>query len=257
MTYATHEPAAPVMELDRFEVRFPRFHLKPISLTVRPGERVALVGPNGSGKSTTMKAMAGRFAGYTGAVRFRGRELRQQVPEARAEIGFLPETLLSYGWMTVREHLDFLAAFYPTWDRAYAATLVSRLQLPLDGTVGTLSKGTRMKLSFVAAEAFRPPVLLLDEPTSGLDPLVRREVIEAIRERFPPESERLVVFSTHLLEDVEWLAERVLVLADGQLRADATVHHLRQERPGEPLSRIIYTLLSNDGTPPLPRAAEG
>ena len=239
-------PAAePSLELDRFEVRFPRFHLRPISLSIRPGERVALVGPNGAGKSTTMKAMAGRLPGHEGTVLFRGRDMRELLPLVRSEIGFMPETLLSYGWLRVAEHLDFLATFYPSWDRGYAESLAERLRLPLGDAVGTLSKGTRLKLSFVAAEAFHPPVLLLDEPTSGLDPVVRREVIDTIAERFPAGCRRLVVFSTHLLEDVEWLADRVVVLVEGALRADASVEDLRRDRPGEALSRILFSLLSN------------
>jgi len=239
-------PAAdPALALDRFEVRFPRFHLRPISLSIRPGERVALVGPNGAGKSTTMRGLAGRLSDHGGAVLFRGRDMRELVPLVRAEIGFLPETLLSYGWMKVSEHLDFLATFYPSWDHGYAAGLAERLRLPLGDAVGTLSKGTRVKLSFVAAEAFRPPVLLLDEPTSGLDPVVRREIIDTIAERFPAGGRRLVVFSTHLLEDVEWLADRVVVLVEGALRADVSVGQLRRDRPGEGLPSILFSLLSD------------
>jgi ABC-2 type transport system ATP-binding protein len=158
--------------------------------------------------------------------------------------------------MTVGEHLAFLAQFYPTWDAAYTGDLARRLGLPLGDKVGTLSKGTKVKLAFVAAEAFRPPVLLLDEPTSGLDPVVRREVIDAILERFPDAGSRLVVFSTHILEDVEGLAERVVVLADGAVRRDATIAELRREQPDETLSNILYGILTN-GTPPTRRVAGG
>lgn len=251
------ETMTPVLSLRDFSVRFPGFTLHPLSLTIRGGERVALVGPNGAGKTTTMKALAGRLPDYQGAVQFGGAEMRSLLPDVRAKIGFLPETLSAYGWMSVAEHLAFLSAFYPSWDGVYATELAARLDLPLDHKVGTLSKGTKVKLSFVAAEAFRPPVLLLDEPTSGLDPVVRRELIDGIVERFPPDSDRLVVFSTHILEDVEWLADRVIVLAGGVLRADATVAELRQGRKAEPLSQVLYSLLADDSTPPLRRAAQG
>lgn len=247
---------SPILALDRLEVRYPTFHLHPLSLALNPGQRVALVGPNGAGKSTTMKALAGRLPAYDGAVLLRGEEMRAQLPEARAEIGFLPEVLGAYGWMTVAEHLAFLATFYPTWDAGYAGDLAQRLGLPLGDKVGTLSKGTKVKLAFVAAESFRPPVLLLDEPTSGLDPVVRREVIDGILERFPDAGGRLVVFSTHILEDVEGLAERVVVLIDGTLRRDAAVAELRREHPHETLSNILYGILTN-GTPPTRRAADG
>ncbi|MGD0991602.1 MAG: ABC transporter ATP-binding protein [Gemmatimonadales bacterium] len=251
------EIVTPVLALQSFSVRFPKFTLHPLSLTFRAGERVALVGPNGAGKTTVMKGLAGRLPVYQGAVQFGGAEMRSLLPDARARIGFLPETLAAFGWMSVAEHLEFLSAFYPSWDGVYATELAARLDLPLDHKVGTLSRGTKVKLSFVAAEAFRPPVLLLDEPTSGLDPVVRRELIDAIGERFPPSGDRLVVFSTHILEDVEWLADRVLVLAGGVLCADATVVELRRGRTTEPLSQILYALLADDRTPPLRRAAEG
>jgi ABC-2 type transport system ATP-binding protein len=226
-------------------VAYPGFSLEPLTLSVQAGERVALVGPNGAGKSTILKAVGGRLSEYGGAVRVNGTDLRLQLPEIRRSIGYLPETLLGYGWMTIEQHLRLLAHFFPTWDVEYAAQLLTRLDLSHEAKLGTLSKGMKVKLSFVAAEAYRPETLLLDEPTSGLDPIVRRDVIEVILDRVPRGGDRLVLFSTHILEDVEWIADRVLILSKGILLADAAIADLRREHAGIPLSEILYSKLAH------------
>jgi ABC-2 type transport system ATP-binding protein len=234
----------PRVALRQFAVRYPSFTLTPLTLEIRPGERVALVGPNGSGKSTTLRALAGRLPEYDGFILMDGHDLRTRLPLGRREIGLLPETLGGYGWMTVREHLAFLREFYPSWDDAYAAHLADRLGVPLGQPLGRLSKGTRVKASFVAAEAYRPPLLLLDEPTSGLDPAVRGELLGAILSSVDARSDRVVLFSTHLLEDVEFVANRVLLLTNGTLQLDATVTDLRDAHRGASLARILYAALA-------------
>ena len=234
----------PRIALRQFTVRYSSFTLSPLTLEIQPGERVALVGPNGSGKSTTLRALAGRLTDYDGFILLDGRDLRSLLPLARRGIGLLPEIPAGYGWMTVREHLAFLREFYPTWDAAYAGHLADRLDVPLDKPLGRLSKGTRVKASFVAAEAYRPPLLLLDEPTSGLDPAVRGELLGAILSAVDSESDRVVLFSTHLLEDVEFVANRVLLLTNGTLQLDATVSDLCAAHRGASLARILYAALS-------------
>lgn len=239
-------PAAgtPRITLRQFSVRYPSFTLSPISLEIQPGERVALVGPNGSGKSTTLRALAGRLSDYDGFILVDGRELRSTMPLGRRTIGLLPEVLGGYGWMTVREHLSFLGEFYPEWDADYAGGLAERLAIPLDERLGRLSKGSRVKASFIAAEAYRPPLLLLDEPTSGLDPAVRGELLDVIRLSLGSASDRTVLFSTHLLEDVELLANRVVLLNNGALQLDATVPDLLRANPGQSLAKVLYSALS-------------
>jgi ABC-2 type transport system ATP-binding protein len=229
--------------LRQFSVTYPNFTLVPLSVEFKPGERVAFVGPNGSGKTTTLRALAGRLTEYEGAILLDGRDLRGLLPLGRREIGSMPESLGGYGWMTVRDHLAFLRQFYPTWDAGYAAHLVDRLRIPLGDAIGRLSKGTRAKVSFVAAEAYRPSLLLLDEPTSGLDPEVRGELIGMILSSAVERPNRVVVFSTHLLEDVEQVAQRVLVLIDGKLTLDESVDHLRRSHSEMNLPKILYAAL--------------
>lgn len=231
--------------LDGFGVRFANFRLEPLSVELSPGERIALIGPNGAGKSTTLKGIAGRLHDYEGRIEVGGEEVRSQMPDIRTRIGFLPEVLLGFGWMTVEEHLRFLSAFFPTWDRAYEKDLLERLDLPPDSKLGTLSKGMQVKLSLVAAEAFRPPVLLLDEPTSGIDPVMRADLLDLIVECAPSGGDRLVVFSSHILEDVDRIAERVLLLKEGRLVEDLSTHELQARDPSAPLSQTLYSALSN------------
>ncbi|HKJ01784.1 MAG TPA: ABC transporter ATP-binding protein [Longimicrobiales bacterium] len=234
----------PVVMSD-FTVEYPEFTLGPLDLSLDRGERVALVGPNGAGKSTTLKGLVGLLPRYGGSVTFDGTELRDAGAEVRARIGVLPERVLGFGWMTVTEHLDFLASFYPTWDFRYAAELAQRLELPESTKVADLSKGNGVKLSLVAAEAYRPPLLLLDEPTSGLDPVMRTEVLDLIEECAPRDGDRTVVFSSHILEDIEAAADRVVMLREGRLLMDASVVELRAGNPGASLSQTLRERLAH------------
>ena len=233
----------PEIGLGRLRVDYPGFTLGPVDLDFKAGERVALVGANGAGKSTLLKAVAGRIGDYRGTVTVGGAEVRSNLPGIRAGIGFLPERLLGFGWLSVGEHLRLLSNCYPTWDEAYATALAERLRLPLDSKVGTLSKGMAVKLSLVAAEAFRPPVLVLDEPTSSIDPVMRGELLETLDEHAPAGGNRTILYSTHILEDVERFASRVVLLRDGRVVADMSAAEVGAHDSTTPMSTILYTLL--------------
>jgi ABC-2 type transport system ATP-binding protein len=236
-----------VIELDGFAVAFPGFSLGPLSLSIRRGERVALVGPNGAGKSTTLRGIAGLLPqGYGGRVRVHDEEVSDAGPEIRKTVGLLPERLGGFGWMTVGEHLAFLRAFHPTWDDVRAAELAERLELPTRTKLANLSKGMRVKLSFVSVEAYRPPVLLLDEPTSGIDPVMRRGLLALLQECAPSGGGRTVVFSSHILEDVEAVSDRVLLLREGSLVGDESVADLRGARGGASVSEELLRRLGSE-----------
>lgn len=234
-----------MVELDGFGVGYPGFVLGPLDLSLDAGERVALVGANGAGKSTTIRALAGRLEPYAGSVRFRGQEVAEDRICIRGQVGVLPERFLGFPWMSGRDHLDFLSGFYPTWDRTYAAELCEELQVPVEKPLAALSKGNRLKLSLVAAEAFRPPLLLLDEPTSGIDPLMRDHLLETVKRCIPAGGSRAVLFSTHILEDIGPVAERILLLKEGRLVGDVSVHALRAAEPGTTVSEALRRRLAD------------
>jgi ABC-2 type transport system ATP-binding protein len=237
-----HDPRlnAPRVDIRRVAVRYPAFSLGPLSLRIDAGERVALLGPNGSGKTTLLRALAGQLGQYEGSIMFAGNELRTRLPEVRQHLGVLPETLGAYGWMTCSEHLGFLRNFYPSWDTEYAIELAESLSLALTQRIDALSRGARVKLSFVAAEAFRPRLLLLDEPTTGLDPQSRGELLSAVVRASHLTPGRTVIFSTHILEDVERLADRVLQLRNGTLVDDASLGDYGNRYPGVSLAAALY-----------------
>lgn len=230
-----------------FQVDYPGFTLGPLDFALAKGERVALVGHNGAGKSTAMRALSGRTVDYGGSLDFEGRELREAVPEVRGRIGLLPEKPASFDWMTVREHFALLESLQPLWDATYAEVLRSRLGLPAETKVGNLSRGMSVKLSFIAAEAFHPPLLLLDEPTAGLDPGMREEILDLVLGAVPGGSARAVVFSTHVLEDIHLLADRILVLRQGRLIADSPLAALVDAAGEGGANRRLRELMSGRG----------
>ncbi|MYA34657.1 MAG: ABC transporter ATP-binding protein [Gemmatimonadales bacterium] len=232
------------IELRSVSVKYPLFELQPLDLHLAAGERVALVGPNGAGKTTILRALAGRLPSYGGEILFDNVEARTLLRRLKNHVGVMPENLLCYGWMTVRQHFDFMTQFFDEWDREYETALIDRFEIPEKGVLAQLSNGTRAKVAFVSAEAFRPPVLLLDEPTAGLDPVMRRTLIDAVIDIVDADRRRLVLFSTHILEDVEWLAERVLVMIEGHLKADCSVDEIRTNGPTLPAA--LYTLLETE-----------
>lgn len=240
-------PEAPPIELDRFSVEFREFRFAPLSLRVTPGARIALLGANGAGKSTLLRALGGRFPDYGGQIRIEGTELCRMLLDYRTRVGFLPEEVTGTPDATVHERFSLLSAFHPSWDEDYAARLLDRLELSGDARMGTLSKGMGLKYSFIAAEAYRPPILLLDEPTSGLDPIVRREFLALLGEILDEGPERTLIVSTHLLEDVEAFADRVWVLRDGRMVEDTTMAELDPHGSEHGLSSILYDVLDRPG----------
>ncbi len=212
-----------MLRVDDVGVRRPRFTLGPLSFSARAGERIALIGPNGAGKSTTMTVIAGRLPAYTGHVWLDGLDLRSLVPEVRSRIGMLPELVPAYQELTVEGHFELLRVFHPHWNDQLVAELIQRLRVDPGQRISKLSKGTRVKVGFIAAEAINPDLLLLDEPTSGLDPVIRGELLEIIDERLRANPHRVLLFSTHILEDIARVARRVLLIHDGHLIDDQPI----------------------------------
>jgi ABC-2 type transport system ATP-binding protein len=195
-----------------------------LSFRAEPGQVVGLLGPNGAGKSTVMRMVSGFIAPSSGTARVCGHDVRKEPLAAKREMGYLPEGAPSYGELTVREFLVFVGrvrGLHQGELRRHVETAVGRLDLEdvLNAPIDTLSKGFRRRVGLAHAILHEPPVLMLDEPTDGLDPNQKREVrslIDAMARK------RTILISTHLLEEVHTLCNRVLIVHRGRLLADAT-----------------------------------
>jgi len=195
-----------------------------IDFTVRPGEVLGFLGPNGAGKSTTMKMIAGFIAPTTGSVRVCGFDVQEQTLAAQRLIGYLPEGAPGYDDMSVLEFLRFIASV-----RALNGAERERRVAHVVGEMGlgpvrhqrieTLSKGFKRRVGLAQALVHDPQVLILDEPTDGLDPNQKHQVRELIRGL---SGEKIVIISTHILEEVHAVCNRAIIIAAGRIVADGT-----------------------------------
>ncbi len=199
-----------------------------VSFEVAPGEVLGFLGPNGAGKSTTMRMLAGFVAPTSGNASICGHDVGSAPIAARACLGYLPEGAPSYGEMTVRGFLGFIAdlrGLAGARRRARLDHVFGRLQLEpvLEQTIETLSKGFRRRVGLAQAIVHDPAVLILDEPTDGLDPNQKHEVRTLIGEM---SRDKIVVISTHILEEVAAVCTRAVIIARGRVVADQTPQQL-------------------------------
>jgi len=216
-----------------------------LTFSVSPGEVLGFLGANGAGKSTTMRMIGGFGAPSARAVTVWGHEIQRQPVGAKARMGYLPEGAPSYGEMTVDEFLEFVAdirGLTGARRRERRGIVIERLALApvIEQVIETLSKGFRRRVGLAQALIHDPQVLILDEPTDGLDPNPKHEVRRLINEL---SKDKLVIVSTHILEEVHEVCTRAIIIADGRIVADETpsalesrsrYHHavsLRFERP--------------------------
>jgi ABC-2 type transport system ATP-binding protein len=195
-----------------------------LSFEVAAGEVLGFLGANGAGKSTTMRMIAGFIAPTAGQVSVCGHDIEREPVAAKACMGYLPEGAPSYGEMTVGEFLDFVAdvrGLAGARRRERRSLVIDRLALGpvIDQVVETLSKGFRRRVGLAQALIHDPQVLILDEPTDGLDPNQKHEVRRLINEL---SKDKLVIVSTHILEEVHEVCTRAIIISEGRIVADAT-----------------------------------
>ncbi|MBI3448674.1 MAG: ABC transporter ATP-binding protein [Acidobacteria bacterium] len=228
---------APAIVIEKFSKSFgSNDAVRDLSLEVPRGSIFGLLGQNGAGKTTTIRTLLNLLQPTSGRLTLLGLDSVAGSLEVRRRVGYLPEDPACYGWMTVEEAVRFNAAFYPTWDRDLASQLLKQLGLPGDRRVRALSRGMQAKVGLVLALAPRPELLILDDPTSGLDPVVRREFLEAVIANTQAEG-GTVLFSTHLLHEMERVADEVAILHEGRLRARASLDDLKA---GTKKLRAVY-----------------
>ncbi len=195
-----------------------------LSFQVQPGEVLGFLGPNGAGKSTTMKMLTGFLAPTSGTASILGCDIQTQTLEAQRQIGYLPEGAPCYGDMTVRGFLDFIAevrGFRGAEKKQRVQRAVEQVELEkvLEQSIETLSKGFKRRVGLAQAILHDPRVLILDEPTDGLDPNQKHQVRQLIQGLA---RDKIVIISTHILEEVTALCTRAVVIAQGRLLADGT-----------------------------------
>src|SRR5262245_5000544 len=212
-----------------------------LSFTVEPGEVLGFLGPNGAGKTTTMRMIAGFVTPTAGSASICGHDVATEPLAAKAALGYLPEGAPTYGEMTVGGFLDFIADLrLLEGDRRKQRLdyVIGRLQLEpvLEQTIDTLSKGFKRRVGLAQAIVHDPKVLILDEPTDGLDPVQKHEVRTLISEIA---KEKTIVISTHILEEVDAVCTRAIIVAHGKLVADDTPAGLKSKSPSGRLDDVF------------------
>lgn len=200
-----------------------------ISFTVNRGEIVGFLGPNGAGKSTTMKMITGYLAPDTGAISVNDVNVVKDPQDAKKKIGYLPESNALYYDMYVKEYLDFIADMHHLPNKQQAINgVIEQVGLTREKAkkIGQLSKGYKQRVGLAAALLHNPEVLILDEPTSGLDPNQIIEIRNVIKEQG---KDKLVLFSSHILQEVEAICDRVIIINKGKIVADDRLANLQQQ----------------------------
>ena len=237
-----------VVEVSRLDRRFgPKLALNQVSLQVKRGRVFGLVGANGAGKTTLIKHLLGRLKAESGSVRVFGFDPVADPVAVLSRVGYLSENRDLPAWMRVDELLRYTEAFYPQWDTAYAEELRRQFGLDPRAKIKTLSRGENARAGLLLALAFRPELILLDEPSSGLDPVVRRDILEAIIRTVADEG-RTVIFSSHLLEEVDRVADDLAVMFDGRVVLSGALDNVKENH-----RRLVFRFDSPQAsTPKLP-----
>ncbi len=244
MTEENQKPAVEVIELDK---QFGAIHaVRGVSFDVSHGEVLGFLGPNGAGKSTTMKMITGFLEPTSGTVRVNGKDVTEDPIAVKASIGYLPEGAPSYGEMTVMSFLRFIAeirGFEGQQMQQRIDEVVKKINLEgvLNQTIETLSKGFKRRVGMAQTILHDPDVMIMDEPTDGLDPNQKHEVRSLIQEMA---EKKAIVISTHILEEVDAICTRAIIIASGKLLFDGTPAELRARSTSNDIDdafRIITT----------------
>lgn len=214
--------------------------LDEVSLRIEPGTILGLVGRNGAGKSTLIECLLGLRPANHGEALLFGKPAGRLDDTDKAGLGYVPQQPVSFDWMKVGELFDFMAGLYPDWDAAHVARLVDRFALDSARRLSTLSPGERQQVAIIRALGPQPRLLVLDEPAAALDPLARRELLREIVD-MAGERGTTVLFSTHIISDLERVASHIAVLHQGRLRLHGELDLLKDE-----LRRVAWP----DRTPP-------
>lgn len=208
--------------------------LRGVSFDVPRGQTLALLGCNGAGKTTIIRTMMGLLEPDAGNIRVAGLNPQVEALALRRKVGFLAEDQQMFGWMTVDQLIRFVAGLYDTWDHGLAGHYLEQFQLPLRKKVKQLSKGQNIRLGLLLALAHRPEVLILDDPTLALDPIMRREFNRDLIAHLQGTG-GTVLYSSHLLAEVEAVADQVAILHEGRIVRHASTDDIRDS-----VKRLVF-----------------
>ncbi len=219
-----------MLKVTNLHKRFGNIHaVRGVSFDVKKGTVLGFLGPNGAGKTTTMRMITGFLPPTSGTAQIAGYDVISQPVQAKRQLGYLPENSPAYGDMTVQNYLGFIAEIRGFTGQERRAKVNATLERCFLGpvsrqTIGTLSKGYRQRVGFAQAVLHDPAVLIMDEPTDGLDPNQKQVVRDMIREMA---EDKVIVLSTHILEEVEAVCERVIIVCQGGLVFNGTPQELK------------------------------
>jgi ABC-2 type transport system ATP-binding protein len=201
--------------------------VRDLDLQIKPGTVYGLVGTNGAGKTTTLRLLTGLLRPTGGTAHVLGTNLWNAPRATRAKVAYVSQSQLLHGPMTVSELCYYVSHFYEKWDQSYARSLAKKWDLPWDRQVGLMSGGQQRKASILLAFACRPEILILDEPAAALDPLARRQFIDELIEIVSENEKCTILFSTHIVSDLERVAEYVGIMDQGKIIVSSTLEELQ------------------------------
>jgi len=232
--------ADPVLQLKNVHKSFGSLKvLDGLNLDVYPGEVFGFLGRNGAGKSTAIRLLMGITQCDAGHINVFGQPLKDDLIRIRQKIGYVAQDQNMYPWMTPRILSRFVKSFYPAWDAQRYQQLVDDFELPAKRRIGTFSGGMKAKLALTLALSTRPQLLILDEPTAGMDPVARREFLDLVREQTVSDG-TTTFFSTHLIDEIEAIADRIGIVESGRTIYDGALDPLRNSINCWSIAKELY-----------------
>jgi ABC-2 type transport system ATP-binding protein len=218
----------PIVEVRGLERRYgDQYALNDVDFSIVPGRVYGLVGANGAGKTTLLKHLLGLLRPQKGTVRVFGEDPIREPVRVLQRIGYLSEHREMPEWMRIDEFLRYLQAYHPTWDNSFADELIDTFRLDPTKKISALSQGMRAQTGLIAALAHRPELLILDEPSNGLDAVVRLDIIDAVI-RTVVEDGRSVIFSSHLLDEMERTCDHVTMIQNGKITFNCDLDTIKE-----------------------------
>jgi ABC-2 type transport system ATP-binding protein len=237
----------PIVQIRRLSKAFKHVKaLDAIDLDIYPGRIIGLLGANGAGKSTLLRHIIGLYLPDAGDCTTFGCDAAKLGPAELARIGYVHQEGELLGWMTVRQLIRYVAAYYQNWNTELEQKYIADFDISTKARVVSLSPGQRQKLAILLAIAFEPELLILDEPASTLDPIARSQFLDLLLQIIQDQA-RTIIISSHILSDVEKVIDHAIIMKQGRILRDCSFDELREE-----FSKIRITAIDKELPPELP-----